>query len=241
MVEMWTENNLIKKEDFKKIDHMIQSFIMPADCGRLPLNFSSSHGVFTASQWKNWIIVYSPVVLKDILPRDHPQCWLLFVCACVLMSKQFISDRDTDTADLFLLHFCCRFETLYGKDKSTPNIHLHLHLKDTFRNFGPAHAFWCFPFERYNGLLGVYHTNQISIEAQVMSQFFHEQAIRALKMPSDSVFLQCLPAYHDENSLIPSADSSSLLRSWSLAFDSIGSINFAYDQKTIVLLPHTLK
>ena len=113
-----------------------------------------------------------------------------------------------------------------------------LHLKDTFKNFGPAHAFWCFPFERYNGLLGAYHTNRKSIEVQVMTQFCKEQAIRGLKMPADSVFLQHLPAYCDESDLFPSADSSCLLHSWYLAFNSLCSISsFVYDQKIISLLP----
>lgn len=172
MVEIWIDMKLIKKDDFTKIDNIIQSFNMPADCGRLPLNLSSSHGAFTASQWKNWIIIYSPVVLKGILPRDHLQCWLLFVRACVLLSKRFILGRDIDTADLYLLQFCRKFEALYGKARCTPNMHLHLHLRDTFKNFGPAHAFWCFPFERYNGLLGSYHTNRKSIEVQV-----HDDAV----------------------------------------------------------------
>ena len=238
MLEIWIDMNLIKRDDFTKIDHIIQSFNMPADCGRLPLNLSSSHGAFTASQWKNWITIYSPVVLKGILPRNHLQCWLLFVRACVLMSKRYILSREIDTADLYLLQFCLRFEALYGKARCTPNLHLHLHLKDTFKNFGPAHAFWCFPFERYNGLLGSYHTNRKSVETQVMARFCHEQAIRTLKMPSDSAFLQYLPAYHDPDSHVLSADPNTLLHSWSLVTSHLITVSsFAYDPKIVTLLP----
>ena len=60
------------------------------------------------------------------------------------------------------------FEDLYGKEKCTINLHLHLHLKDTFRDFGPSHSFWCFPFERYNGILGSYPTNNKAVEVQFM-------------------------------------------------------------------------
>lgn len=103
MVEMWTEHYLVRKEYFVRIDNMIQSFNMSADCGRLPLNFSSSYGEFTAF---HCIMVYSPVVLKDVLPQDH--LLVLFVRTCVLMSKWFVSDGEIDTADLFLLQFCRR-------------------------------------------------------------------------------------------------------------------------------------
>ena len=42
--------------------------------------------------------------------------------------NSFTND-DITTADFLLLK---RFEDLYGKEKCTINLHLHLHLKDTF-------------------------------------------------------------------------------------------------------------
>ena len=41
----------------------------------------------------------------------------------------------------------------------TPSQHLSLHLGQVMRNFGPVHAWRCFPFERYNGLLQNIPTN----------------------------------------------------------------------------------
>ena len=46
-----------------------------------------------------------------------------------------------------------------------------MHLKQTFLDYGPPHATWCFAFERYNGILGSYHTNKCEIEPQVMKKF----------------------------------------------------------------------
>ncbi len=42
----------------------------------------------------------------------------------------------------------------------TPNMHLHCHIVDSIKDFGPAHAFWCYAFERYNGILESVHTNK---------------------------------------------------------------------------------
>ena len=56
-------------------------------------------------------------------------------------------------------------------------MHLHLHLKKTLLDFGPAHPSWCYAFERYNSILGSYFTNNRSIEPQIMQRFSEHQAI----------------------------------------------------------------
>ena len=45
-------------------------------------------------------------------------------------------------------------EEHYGRDKITPNLHLSLHLQECSYDFGPLYTFWCFSFERMNGILG---------------------------------------------------------------------------------------
>jgi hypothetical protein len=45
-------------------------------------------------------------------------------------------------------------EQNYGQDFITPNLHLSLHLLECAKDFGPLYAFWCFSFERMNGVLG---------------------------------------------------------------------------------------
>ena len=74
------------------------------------------------------------------------------------------------------LNFCKQFERLYGKGACTPNMHLHMHLKACLLDYGPPHGFWCYPFERYNGILGQYHTNRRAIESQLLKKFCHSQA-----------------------------------------------------------------
>ncbi len=44
-------------------------------------------------------------------------------------------------------------ETIYGEDKITPNMHMHCHLREVLLDYGPAHSFWLFAFERFNGIL----------------------------------------------------------------------------------------
>ena len=46
-------------------------------------------------------------------------------------------------------------EKNYGRDKITPNLHLSLHLCECSFDYGPLYTFWCFSFERMNGMLGI--------------------------------------------------------------------------------------
>ena len=156
LYQVWIDKNLLSKSDLAKIEYRIKLFHVPSDCGRVPFKISSA---FTAEQWRNWIIIYSPVVLKGLLPNEHLRCWLLYVKACHLLCYRIINHPHIFTADLLLLNFCKSFEQLYP-DLCTPNMHLHLYLKDCFMNYGPPHAFWCFAFERFNGILGSYSTNK---------------------------------------------------------------------------------
>ena len=152
----------------------------PYDVGRIPTKIASSFSGFTADQWRTWTTIVSPIVLKGILPSADLNCWLLFVNACRLMLTRIISVDTVSKADDYLVLFCKTFQRLYGNQPCTPNMHLHMHLKDSFLNFGPIHAFWAFPFERHNGLLGAYHTNNKNIEEQIMLKFLKHQAIKRI-------------------------------------------------------------
>ena len=60
---------------------------------------------------------------------------------------------------------------MYGEAVLTPKMHLHGHLKNVILDYGPLQEFWCFSFERYNGILGKQPTNNRAIEPQLLQQF----------------------------------------------------------------------
>ena len=43
------------------------------------------------------------------------------------------------------------------------------HLKDCILDYGPVFSFWCFSFERYNGIMGDYHTSNVNIGIKLFS------------------------------------------------------------------------
>ena len=68
-------------------------------------------------------------------------------------------------------------------------------------DYGPSHAFWCFPFERYNGLLGSYITNMKAVEVQFMRKFTTSQSVKALSIIifADPQLSSLLPTTHSQN------------------------------------------
>lgn len=62
-------------------------------------------------------------------------------------------------------------------------MHLHTHLIDCILDYGPVYSFWLFSFERYNGIIGEYGTNQRSVEIQLMRKFTANQFVKDLPLP----------------------------------------------------------
>ena len=113
------------------------------------------------------------LVLHDILPSNHLNCWWLFAQAYIIICQPLISNADIDKADQLLLEFCKCLETIYGPECCTLNLHLHFHLAECLRDYGPAHATWCFSFER---LLGRTPNNKrsLQIEKTMMIRFVEQ-------------------------------------------------------------------
>lgn len=85
--------------------------------------------------------------------------------------------------------FCTKFEQVNGGEACTPNMHMHLHLKECLLDYGPPYAFWCYAFERYNGMLGKFPTNHKHIEPQLMKKCLILQELYSQTFPvEDDVF-----------------------------------------------------
>ena len=55
-------------------------------------------------------------------------------------------------------------------------MHLHCHIAECLRDYGPAHATWCFSFECYNGILGRIPNNNQSLDVErTMIKHFVQQ------------------------------------------------------------------
>ena len=183
--KLWVKNNFLMKKDLKILEERIHSFDVGTGIGRLPHRIASNYGGYTTSQWKNWTLIYSMFCLKGLLPESHLRCWQTFVLACQYLCSPVMSKTDILKADLLFVKFGERFEQLYGRKAITPNIHLHCHLKECVMDCGPVHAFWCFSFERFNGILGALQVNGRSVEVQLMRKLLTGWFVWDVKFPTE--------------------------------------------------------
>jgi len=176
MQKQWLD--MFTNTDLNVIQQRVDSCMYAGTIGRIPRKITSSFSSLTADEWKNWTLIFSLISLFDILPPDHLSCWKYFVAACKIYSSSVISLLEIDKAHEFMCKFFVAAEQLYGPRFLTINSHLHLHLSSCYKDYGPCYGFWLFSFERYNGLLGKYHTNQLSVEIQIMRQFVNDMSVR---------------------------------------------------------------
>lgn len=210
--DLWIGRNMLGSSLLDTIGDRLRRSIVPYGLGRLPVSINS--GVFlTAEQWKTWTLYFSIFCLGDLIPKPHLECWRHFVLACRKICKYSVTRDDLTIADALLLQFCKKSVQLYGGEAITPNMHMHCHLISCLREFGPAHSFWLFPFERYNGIMEAQPTNNRSIELQLMQRFqrdnFHLHLHHEAKnWPNAEHFLQALPDPPCDDKQLTSANQS---------------------------------
>lgn len=182
---VWLGRGIISNDQFDVLQNRVDKCKVPPDIGRIPHKISSNFSSFTADQHKNWIVYFSLIALRGILLNEDLECWRHFVLACRLLSQHKINKEQLSLADALLMKFCRRSESMYGSSIVTPNMHLHGHLKECILDYGPIHGFWCFPYERYNGLLGEFPNNKKSIEVQLMNRFSRENDVMSTPLPKE--------------------------------------------------------
>ena len=198
-MQYWINHDILSKDDLNLVEQRVSFLVAPRSVGRLPAKITSGFAGFSADQWRNWTISFSPIALKDVLPSEHLQYWLLFVKAAMLLSTRYLLKSNIDLADQYLSidladqylsMFCKKFQEVNGDKACTPNMHLHLHLRECLHDYGPVYAFWCYAFERYNGILGRFPTNQKNIEPQLMKKCLVLQELHSQTFPTEDEYFR---------------------------------------------------
>ncbi|SMN01974.1 hypothetical protein SPONN_281 [uncultured Candidatus Thioglobus sp.] len=175
ILKLWMKQEVLDQAKCVEINRRILLVAIPSNfkISRLPPTIESVSS-FTAEQMMIWVNFYSIFCLHKLLPDEHLECWRHFVLASRLLSKHQMTSTDVIVADTLLLSFCRRFEHIYGSNAVMPNMHMHSHLLECVKDFGPMCSFWLFSFERYNGILGDQPTNNCAIESQLLKRFIDE-------------------------------------------------------------------
>jgi hypothetical protein len=98
---------------------------------------------------------------------------------CQIFGSRRVSLEHVEKGSKFMETFISTFGELFPdvNIRIKPNFHMSLHLIDNIRDFGPFSAYWCFPFERFNGVLGSFSNNNRSPECTFMNHFLSLKSI----------------------------------------------------------------
>ena len=150
---LWIKGGKITKQDLELMEKRAKYIKPPADLGRIPYKIATGEGFsgYTADQWKSFIMIYAIPLMWDLLDDNDRKILANFVRVCVILMTRIVENDALDEAHSRLLIVA---QENYGPEMITPNIHLSLHLAECCRDYGPIYSFWCYSFERMNGLLG---------------------------------------------------------------------------------------
>jgi len=152
------------------IDQRLVNIRPPACISRAPRSLKLRR-YWKASEWRNWLCIYSVVCLRGILASSYFKHFLLLVCAVEILTAVSISADDLSVAESMLAAFLSEFVSLYDLRNMSYNVHQLSHLSDTVIRWGPLWTTSAFPFESGNGLLmKLFHGTQ-GLPLQVSNKF----------------------------------------------------------------------
>lgn len=130
--------------------------ILPSWIGHLPPCIGSSqHGKLSADQYRTVCSINLVTTLIRVWgSAQEGSKWKAKLAHMWTLTSKHISKYHQ-----IMLRYLCMMQQLYPHAEIKPSHHLSLHLTQLMRQFGPVHAWRCFPFERYNGILQNIPTN----------------------------------------------------------------------------------
>jgi hypothetical protein len=161
---IWIDNGVLMPNSLRVIQKTMNQFQIPADLGRIPGKVASDEGFanFTADQWRTFFTIYATVSLWNHISIIDKRILTHFVRICSILVSRIVETNLMNEAHQRMIKIVKLIEENYGRNNITPNLHLSLHLYECSADFGPLYAFWCFSFERMNGILGKFYNHLIN-------------------------------------------------------------------------------
>ncbi|XP_037565699.2 uncharacterized protein LOC119445491 [Dermacentor silvarum] len=182
---MWLKSSQCRRFHLRKhlaeADECLLSLTPTWELSRLPRSLKDIKE-WKAADWRNWLLFYSPVVLKGRIPKRQYNHWLKFVEIMHYLLGPCICVQQLATIKGEIKKFLLEYEELYGVEYMTYNSHLLVHIVDSAINWGPLWGYSLFPFESMNGTLGRYVNGTRYPQFQIANKFGILQALVKLWM-----------------------------------------------------------
>ncbi|XP_017274798.1 uncharacterized protein LOC108237695 isoform X2 [Kryptolebias marmoratus] len=175
-VNLWFDPLYARKRFHLTLQHSIDldealcAVRPPDEIGRSPRSLSERTR-WEASEWRAFALLYSPVVLKNVLPALFYKHWMLLICAFHVLLSQFATQEELSCAQLCLVQFVAQVPSLYGLEHCSFNCHLLTHLPESARDRGLPWANSSFVFQHVNSRLLQMYSSSKSAASQMCQNF----------------------------------------------------------------------
>ncbi|CAN7999346.1 unnamed protein product [Ixodes hexagonus] len=168
------------------------------EMSRLPRSLAHRR-YWKSSEWRNWLLYFSPVVLRGILPAAYYKNWMKFVQIMHFLLMELVPLDQLSQVGKNMTSFLKEYETLYGTQHITYNAHLLLHLVDSVREWGPLWNYSTYSFENMNGQIVRFVNGTRFAQWQIVEKFLIMSALPKLcrknffsMRPSVKALMTCL-------------------------------------------------
>ncbi|XP_029175248.1 uncharacterized protein LOC114943728 [Nylanderia fulva] len=153
-----------------QVNQRLLSIKPPTEIRRTPSSIEK-RALWKATDWRNFGMYYSLVVLRGILPTKYYEHWFLLVFTLRLLLKENVTKTDIDEAKLSIHKFVELTETLYGPEFLLFNLHLHLHMPRCVKDWGALWDSSAFMYEHGNGILVQLFHGTGSVISQIFKRY----------------------------------------------------------------------
>ncbi|KIK20959.1 hypothetical protein PISMIDRAFT_104782 [Pisolithus microcarpus 441] len=158
---------------------------------------SHSHGKLKADQWHTACLVNLVITLCRLWGGANAsqknqsllQNYLSLVIAIRWATTHTTSNYHTEVVKQFLVYYIHSTLEIFGARALVYNNHASLHVPKCLSAYGPAHGWWAFPFEQYNGVLQHISTNSKigQMEYTMLKAFCQGSNLRAMLSKDNSL------------------------------------------------------
>src|ERR1700722_70958 len=157
VTKLWIGEGILNDIKLKIMQERADKIKFPSDLGRRPVRIAIGEGFsnFTADMWKTFILIFAIPITWSFLEQIDRKILAYFVRACKILTSRELQKSELNEAFTKLVEVNKLIEHKYGQEKISPNLHLCLHICECALDYGPLSSFWCYSFERMNGILGM--------------------------------------------------------------------------------------
>ena len=182
VLSTWTKSTESQKPWYigtktKMIDARLKNLLPPSEITRVPQSLYNLT-MWKASEFKNFLLYYFLICLKNILRGVYYKHWLLFVYAIHIFCSDKIEPRDFKKASKALKKFVEDIESLYGRELMKYNVHLLLHVPQSVQDFRALWGWSTFPYESYNFILKNMLNGSQAVLQQICTSYLRYQSIK---------------------------------------------------------------